>query len=368
MMRAADVLVECLTHMVCGIFSGCRARTRRRSTTPSHAAGSIDTVFSATSRPARSRPTATRASPAAPGVVCTTAGPGRDQRPHRRRRVPGPIPSRSCLSPARSMRDARSTRCGNYHEIDLERIFQPCTKWCGTVATVDEIPAMVDAAFQAMTTGPAAARGAVPAARPDAGQPRPDRTSIALDLQRRPPRLPMRRDRRGRRASRPGASARSSWRAAGPSGRARPQAIRDAGRPARRPGRHHAQRQGTARRTHPLSLGHARSRRARCALPHADVMLAVGCRFTEVMTDWRRMPVPAQLDPDRPRPEPDRDEPSRSPSGSSPTPERRSRRWPNCCRRRELATAGAALWDEARAARPARPEWLIDTLRDVLPE
>ena len=30
-------------------------------------------------------------------------------------------------------------------------------------------------------------------------------------------------------------------------------------------------------------------------LPHADVMLAVGCRFTEVMTDWRRMTVPETL-------------------------------------------------------------------------
>ena len=45
----------------------------------------------------------------------------------------------------------------------------------------------------------------------------------------------------------------------------------------------------------PLSLGHARSVRARRVLPHADAMLAVGCRFTEVMTDWRRMPVPGNL-------------------------------------------------------------------------
>ena len=30
-------------------------------------------------------------------------------------------------------------------------------------------------------------------------------------------------------------------------------------------------------------------------LPHADAMLAVGCRFTEVLTDWRRMPVPSRL-------------------------------------------------------------------------
>ena len=54
----------------------------------------------------------------------------------------------------------------------------------------------------------------------------------------------------------------------------------------------------------PLSLGHARSVRGTAALPHADAMLAVGCRFTEVMTDWRRMPVPTDLvqidlDPDQ---------------------------------------------------------------------
>ncbi len=45
----------------------------------------------------------------------------------------------------------------------------------------------------------------------------------------------------------------------------------------------------------PLSLGHGRSIGARLALPHADVMLAVGCRFTEVFTDWRRMTVPKTL-------------------------------------------------------------------------
>ncbi len=45
----------------------------------------------------------------------------------------------------------------------------------------------------------------------------------------------------------------------------------------------------------PISLGHARSRRGRLALAHADVMLAVGCRFTEVLTDWRRLSVPKNL-------------------------------------------------------------------------
>ena len=35
--------------------------------------------------------------------------------------------------------------------------------------------------------------------------------------------------------------------------------------------------------------------------------------------------------------------------------------------RRSRASGWGTLWDEARAARPARPEWLIDTLRAALP-
>ena len=58
----------------------------------------------------------------------------------------------------------------------------------------------------------------------------------------------------------------------------------------------------------PLSLGHARSVRRAAALPHADVMLAVGCRFTEVFTDWRRMTVPEPPGADRPRSRADRHE------------------------------------------------------------
>jgi acetolactate synthase-1/2/3 large subunit len=120
----------------------------------------------------------------------------------------------------------------------------------------------------------------------------------------------------------------------------------------------------------PLSLGHARSARAKEALPHADAMLAVGCRFTEVMTDWRRMPVPRQLvqiDLD---------------------PEQIGMNHPVAVgivadARAALQALLAALPDRpgaesgdgwspilprARAARPARPEWLIDTLRASLPE
>jgi acetolactate synthase-1/2/3 large subunit len=116
----------------------------------------------------------------------------------------------------------------------------------------------------------------------------------------------------------------------------------------------------------PLSLGHARSIRGRLALAQADVMIAVGCRFTEVMTDWRRMTVPKsliQIDVD----------PAQigvnyrvsqgivadarcalSALLASLPPERRSAGW-------------GGLWQEARAAQPAKPEWFIDALREALP-
>jgi thiamine pyrophosphate-dependent acetolactate synthase large subunit-like protein len=35
--------------------------------------------------------------------------------------------------------------------------------------------------------------------------------------------------------------------------------------------------------------------RARVALSHADAMLAIGCRFTEVMTGFRKLQVPTRL-------------------------------------------------------------------------
>ncbi len=116
----------------------------------------------------------------------------------------------------------------------------------------------------------------------------------------------------------------------------------------------------------PLSLGHARSARAKVVLPHADAMLAVGCRFTEVMTDWRRMPVPrnlVQIDL-----EPDQigmnhpvavglvgDAAATLEELAPLIPARSEGGW-------------GTLWNQARAARPSAPEWLIETLRAVLPD
>ena len=117
----------------------------------------------------------------------------------------------------------------------------------------------------------------------------------------------------------------------------------------------------------PWSLGHGRSARARTALSRADAMLAVGCRFTEVFTDWRRMSIPealVQIDLD---------------------PEQIGVNYPVAVGivadaraaiamlRQELAgLPRASNWgpilDQARAARHAKPEWLIETLREELPD
>lgn len=61
---------------------------------------------------------------------------------------------------------------------------------------------------------------------------------------------------------------------------------------------------GAVPESHDWSLGHARSSAAKEALPHTDVMVAVGCRFTEVVTEHWRMVVPRRLiqidiDPDQ---------------------------------------------------------------------
>jgi acetolactate synthase I/II/III large subunit len=116
----------------------------------------------------------------------------------------------------------------------------------------------------------------------------------------------------------------------------------------------------------PVSFGHARSARARYLWPHADAVIAVGCRFTEVMTDWRRMTFPKnliQIDLD---------------------PEQIGMNHPVVVgivadARTALEALVTALeptrqhdgWgklrEDARAARPPKPEWLIDTLREALP-
>src|SRR5262249_22789756 len=116
----------------------------------------------------------------------------------------------------------------------------------------------------------------------------------------------------------------------------------------------------------PLSLGHARSARGRVAQEHADAMLAVGCRFTEVMTGFRNMHVPAQLVQIDISPNEigmnypaavgivaDAKEALQAILAEMPA---------------KNASDWSAIWPIARAAKRANSEWLIDTLRAELPD
>src|SRR5437762_1780415 len=87
-----------------------------------------------------------------PGVICTTAGPGATNA------LSGIAEAWADSMPVLLLagqvnHDRLHQECGNYHEIDLEGIFRPCTKYAMTVMENRAIPGIVSRAWQAMTTG-----------------------------------------------------------------------------------------------------------------------------------------------------------------------------------------------------------------------
>src|ERR1700681_823965 len=87
-----------------------------------------------------------------PGVICTTAGPGATNALTAIAEAYGDsIPV--LLVTGQVNHDRLHQECGNYHEIDLESVVRPCTKYAATVMDNRQIPAVVANAFGAMTTG-----------------------------------------------------------------------------------------------------------------------------------------------------------------------------------------------------------------------
>src|SRR5436309_5952404 len=81
-----------------------------------------------------------------PGVICTTAGPGATNA------LTGIAEAWADTMPVLLItgqvnHDRLHEECGNYHEIDLEGIFRPCTKYVATVMDNRQIPAAVAQAF-----------------------------------------------------------------------------------------------------------------------------------------------------------------------------------------------------------------------------
>lgn len=297
-----------------------------------------------------------------PGVVCTTAGPGATNA------LTGIAEAWADSVPVLLLSgqvnaDRMHLECGAYHEIDLESIFRPVTAWCGTARTVDQVPGMVEQAFAAMTFG----------------RPRPAAIILPQDLMRMP----------AERVDTPLLEP-------GPQPKISPSVLDDAAAllaKAERPivlagggalwGSAVAELRAVAERLgapvittlngkgliderDPISLGHARSPRAKVALPHADAMLAVGCRFTEVMTGWRKMPVPEALV------QIDVDAQQIGMNHRVAVGIVADARAALIALLERLSGHRESLWghilEQAREARPQRPEWLIETLREVLPD
>jgi acetolactate synthase-1/2/3 large subunit len=298
-----------------------------------------------------------------PGVVCTTAGPGATNA------LSGIAEAWADSVPvlllAGQVNAADLDReCGNYHEIDLEGIFRPVTRWCGTVRRPEQIPAMAGQAFEAMTSG----------------RPRPAALFLPQDLMRQPCEVPAELlsfapppaqgvpEEAIARAVEILTAARRPILLAG-GGALWAGAVDELRALARRLGAPvltTLNAKGILDEREPWALGHARSARAREALPHADAMLAVGCRFTEVLTDWRRMPVPrvlVQVDLDA-----DQIGMNYPVTLGIVADARAALAEIN----RQLGSRPASsdwgtIRETARRATPPRPEWVIEVLRDVLP-
>ena len=295
------------------------------------------------------------------GVICTTAGPGATNALTGIAEAWGDsIPL--LLVTGQVNHDRMHLECGNYHEIDLESIFRPCTKYATTVMENQAIPVAVARAFQALTTGrrrPAAlilpqdlmAQPAPDAATPPALPPIAQPPLSATDIDRAAALLAT--------AERPIILA-----GGGALG-----AVAEVRRLAERlncPAITSLNAKGLIDERDPLSLGHARSVRAQVVTPHVDVMLAIGCRFTEVMTGFRKLRVPEKLvqidiDPGQigiNHPvtvgiASDATEALRGILEGLPT---------------HVDSNWGELWMKARqTVRPQR-EWLIDTLRAELPD
>jgi len=298
-----------------------------------------------------------------PGFVCTTAGPGATNA------LTGVAEAWADSVPVVLLTgqvnaDRLDVECGAYHEIDLEAIFRPVTKTCITVRDPGRVAEAFAQTYAAVTTGrprPAALilpqdlmRMDVPvtdrqesAPTEEVPHPTPEDLGRAADLLAR--------------AERPIllAGGGALW-----SGAA--EEVRTLAERLNAPVVTSLNGKGLIDERDPLSLGHARSARAKAALPHADAMLAVGCRFTEVMTEWRRMPVPDRLV------QIDLDQDQIGMNHPVAVGLRGDAR--------EVLTALIRLipegrrdgwgerWGQARRARPEKPEWLIETLREVAPE
>jgi thiamine pyrophosphate-dependent acetolactate synthase large subunit-like protein len=226
-----------------------------------------------------------------PAIICTTAGPGATNA------LSGVAEAYADNVPLLLLTgevnaDRLHEECGNYHEIGLEAILKPCNKYVGLIRNPRQIPVQVRDAVLAMNSG--RNRPASLIAPQDI---------MAKEVSHLPPIEPM-----PFLASTIDVDA--IERAALAIGRmTKPIIIAGGGAVWSGCGKQIeqlAERIGAAIVTslngkgivderNPRSVGHAKSISAKALLPHADGMIAIGCRFTEVLTSFHTMPVPENL-------------------------------------------------------------------------
>lgn len=298
---------------------------------------------------------------AQPGVVCTTAGPGATNT------LTGIAEAYSDSVPVLLIagqvnHDRLHEECGLYHEMDLESIFRPCTRFAGTVMRNDEIPATVNRAFSEML----------------AGRPGPAAIFLPQDLMAASTEACAEVFPAGLRRIMPGDD--SIGRAIGLLAQAaRPVILAGGGvissgaeseleelaRKLDCPIVTTLNGKGAVDERSTYSLGHGRTRRARMVLGRADLMLAVGCRFTEIFTASGTMPIPKTLiQIDIQSHQIGRNYPvtlgivgdARSILAAMLTGiPKRQEEWKE-------------IWLRARDARQLKPEWIVDVLREQIPE
>jgi acetolactate synthase-1/2/3 large subunit len=355
----ADLLVECLARRGVRHAFGMPGSHSTAIYDAIHRRGGIETILCRNEQAGAYMTDGYARATGQPGVVCTTAGPGATNA------LTGVAEAYADSVPVLLItgqvnHDRLHEECGHYHELDLEGVFRPCTRFAGTVTSNRQIPGLVDRAFAAMLAGrpgPAALilpqdlmalpAGDIPLGSLHLPQPvAPDPAAI-------------------RQAVEILAGSRRPIILAGGGAVNCSREVRELAAELDCPVITTLNGKGVVDERDPASLGHARSHRAKAALPHADAMLAVGCRFTEVLTWFGAMPVPpalVQIDID---------------------PAQVGVNYPVAIG--IVADAGTALlalleelpqrqsdwgevWAKARTAKPPQPEWFIDTLRAELPE
>ena len=237
--------------------------------TPSSGTAAFARSSCATSKPGRFAADGFARVTGQPGVICTTAGPGATNA------LTGigeawadSVPV--LLITGQVNHDRLHQECGNYHEIDLESIFRPCTKFAATVMGHQQIPAHGRPGISSDDRRPTAPGGADLAAGFD-GQKCAFSRDVATEVT---PRTRFHCDRNGNRQSgrAPGATqnVRSCSPAAAPSGRTLARNCASSPNGLHCPVLTSLNGKGILDERDPLSLGHARSSRGRVAL--------AGCR------------------------------------------------------------------------------------------